>query len=75
MENLAKYELPLELAHFQAEELEERLENKWGSSSSALNNCTISQEVNMCKGGAVTPIMVVQSSNPCPQTISNYVCK
>lgn len=29
MENLTK-ELPFELAHFQVEELENRLENKWG---------------------------------------------
>jgi hypothetical protein len=32
-QNLTKQdELPFDLAHFQVEELEERLENKWGNS-------------------------------------------
>ncbi len=35
MENLTK-ELPFELSHFQVEELEERLENKWGSSDTCV---------------------------------------
>ena len=77
MQNLQTQSELLEARHFQVEELEERLENKWGSNnnnSEPLVACTITQEVNVCKG-TVTPLTSVLTRGSCPSPINVYVCK
>jgi hypothetical protein len=77
MQNFQTKQAPLDLTMFQVEELEERFENKWlsGGGGSTLTSCTITQEVNVCKG-TITPLTSILVSNgSCPAPVSVYVCK
>jgi len=63
------------LQHFQVEELEERLENKWfsGGGGSTLTSCNLTEEVNVCKG-SITPGTPVLINGSCPAPVRTYVC-
>jgi hypothetical protein len=78
MQNFQKQNELLEANYFQVEELEERLENKWGgggsSNSEPLVSCTITQEVNICNG-TITPLASVLQRGTCPTPANVYVCK
>ena len=56
MEILTQYELPLDVEQFQVEELEERLENKWGSDTSCVCDRT---------NGQGETVQYVTSNCPC----------
>ena len=79
MQSLQTNTFPLNVSLFEVEELEERLENKWGGSSST-KAClkTIAYPLQCTPGASVAPIQtyVVQpSSQPCPTVqIFSKVC-